>query len=53
MNSSIQAEISKLKEEKNAIILAPNYQPTVVQEIADFLAKRALKNLKSAYQIVI
>ena len=37
MNSPLQDEILKLKEEKNAIILAHNYQPKEVQEIADFL----------------
>ena len=35
--SSIQDEIKQLKEEKNAIILAHNYQPKEIQEIADFL----------------
>lgn len=35
--SSIQNEIKQLKEEKNAIILAHNYQPKEIQEIADFL----------------
>lgn len=35
--SSIQDEIKELKEEKNAIILAHNYQPKEIQEIADFL----------------
>ncbi len=37
MSNSLQDEIRKLKEEKNAIILAHNYQPKEIQEIADFL----------------
>ena len=35
--SGIHDEIKQLKEEKNAIILAHNYQPKEIQEIADFL----------------
>ena len=35
--STIQEEIKELKDEKNAIILAHNYQPKEIQEIADFL----------------
>ena len=37
MLSDLQKEIIELKEEKNAIILAHNYQSKEVQEIADFL----------------
>lgn len=37
MLSNLQKEIIELKEEKNAIILAHNYQSKEVQEIADFL----------------
>lgn len=37
MNNRLIEDIEKLKEEKNAIILAHNYQPKEVQEIADFL----------------
>ena len=35
--SSLHDEIKQLKEEKNAIIIAHNYQPKEIQEIADFL----------------
>lgn len=37
MIDNIINEIEKLKEEKNAIILAHNYQPKEIQEIADFV----------------
>ena len=37
MANELQNEIIQLKEEKNAIILAHNYQPKEIQEIADFL----------------
>lgn len=37
MLNELQKEIIRLKEEKNAIILAHNYQPKEIQEIADFL----------------
>lgn len=34
MSGSLQDEIKQLKDEKNAIILAHNYQPKEIQEIA-------------------
>lgn len=37
MSNTLQNEIKQLKEEKNAIILAHNYQPKEIQDIADFL----------------
>ena len=37
MVTNLQKEIIDLKNEKNAIILAHNYQPSEIQEIADFL----------------
>jgi quinolinate synthase len=35
--NELQKEIIQLKEDKDAIILAHNYQPKEIQEIADFL----------------
>ena len=37
MSGSLQDEIKQLKDEKNAIILAHNYQPKDLRVFADFL----------------
>ena len=37
MKAQVKTEIQKLKEEKNAVILAHYYAPDEVQEIADYV----------------
>ena len=48
MSGSLQDEIKQLKDEKNAIILAHNYQPKEIQEIADFLGDSLELCMKAA-----
>ncbi|HDI00278.1 MAG TPA: quinolinate synthase NadA, partial [Firmicutes bacterium] len=36
-NEELIERIAELKEERNAVILAHNYQPGEVQDVADFL----------------
>jgi quinolinate synthase len=46
--NKIQKEIIALKEEKNALILAHNYQSIEVQELADFRGDSLQLSIQSA-----
>lgn len=46
--NELQMKILKLKEERNALLLAHNYQPMVIQEIADFVGDSLQLARKSA-----
>jgi quinolinate synthase len=47
-NARLMGDIQKLKEEKNAIILAHNYQPPEIQDIADHLGDSLGLSIKAA-----
>ncbi|MHA1771006.1 MAG: quinolinate synthase NadA, partial [Candidatus Thorarchaeota archaeon] len=55
--SDIQREVLKWKEKRNALLLAHNYQPIEIQEIADFVGDSLQLARKSAevagYDMVI
>jgi quinolinate synthase len=55
-DADIVKEIERLREERNAVILAHNYQPPEIQDIADFLGdslELSLKASKTSADVIV